>query len=338
MKKELLQLKKEALEEILKVGDIKTLQNLESKYLGRKGKLTLLLRSLGSLPKKERPEIGKLANEIKKEIQEVITKRHSVPFRKKAPSALIKQIDITQPGVQQNIGSLHITTQAILEIEEIFSRLGFNRVRYPEIETDWYAFESLNMPKNHPARDEWETFYITEDIVLTSQTSSGQVREMEKGRLPIKMMNISKCYRRQIDISHIPMFYQFEGLYIDKNVSISQLKGVFNYFVKSFFGEERKIRLRPFNFKFTEPSFEVDINCGLCKSDGCRFCKAGWVELGGAGMVHPNVLKAGGIDSNKYSGFAFGWGVERVYMMKSGIKLPDIRLIYKNDLRFLNQF
>jgi len=250
----------------------------------------------------------------------------------------LSEFDITQPGIQQNIGHLHIITQAISEIEEIFSRLGFYRSRYPEVETDWYAFESLNMPKNHPARDEWETFFITSNIVLTPHTSSSQIREMEKGKLPIKMINISKCYRRQIDISHVPMFYQIEGLYIDKNVSITQLKGVLEYFVKNFFGENRNIRLRPFHFRFTEPSFEVDINCSLCNGKGCSFCKAGWVELGGAGMVHPQVLKNGGINPNQYSGFAFGCGVERIYMMKSGLKLPDIRLIYKNDLRFLNQF
>ena len=249
-----------------------------------------------------------------------------------------EQLDITQPGVKQNIGHLHIITQAIWEIEEIFNSLGFYRVGYPEVETDWYAFKSLNMPQNHPARDEWETFFITPNIVLTPHTSSGQVREMEKGKLPIKMINISKCYRRQIDISHIPMFHQFEGLYVDKNVSISQLKGVLDYFVKKFFGPDRKIRLRPFNFRFTEPSFEVDISCSICNGKGCRLCKAGWVELGGAGMVHPQVLKNGGINPDKYTGLAFGWGVERVYMMKSGLKIPDIRLIYQNDLRFLNQF
>ena len=263
---------------------------------------------------------------------------------KQESSPSLLSLDVTQPGLKQEIGHLHLVTQAIWEIEEIFNSLGFYRVRYPEVETDWYAFESLNMPENHPARDEWETFFIdtsralNKSVVLTPHTSSGQVREMEKGKLPIKMINISKCYRRQIDISHVPMFHQFEGLYIDQNVSITQLKGVFDYFVKKFFGADRKIRLRPFNFRFTEPSFEVDINCSICRSKGCRFCKAGWVELGGAGMVHPNVLKNGGIDPSKHSGFAFGWGVERVYMMKSGLNLPDIRLIYKNDLRFLRQF
>ena len=306
MKEELLQLKGEAIEKISQAGSADELRDLENAYLGRKGKLTLLLSSLRDIPKEERPMIGKLANEVKKEIKAVINK--SSFGGRKTEKDNFDQIDVTQPGVEQKIGSLHIITQAIADIEEIFSRLGFGRVRYPEVETDWYAFESLNMPKNHPARDEWETFYIAENIVLTPHTSSGQVREMEKGKLPIKMMNISKCHRREIGISRVPMFHQFEGLYVDKNVSISQLKGVIKYFVKNFFGENRDIRLRPFHFKFTEPSFEVDINCSLCNSKGCRFCKDGWVELGGAGMVHPYVLKNGGINPNKYSGFAFGWG------------------------------
>jgi phenylalanyl-tRNA synthetase alpha chain len=182
-------------------------------------------------------------------------------------------------------------------------------------------------------------------IVLTPHTSNGQVREMEKGKLPIRMINIAKCYRRQSDVSHVPMFHQFEGLYIDKNVSIGHLKGVFDYFVNQFYGEERKTRLRPFHFQFTEPSFEVDINCGICLGTGklnnggvCKLCKSGWLELGGAGMVHPNVLRAGGIDSRRYSGFAFGWGVERTWMMKEGVNIDDVRLLYKNDIRFLRQF
>ena len=205
------------------------------------------------------------------------------------------------------------------------------------------------MPLNHPARDEWETFFIDSQkiqvknnilskLVLTPHTSNGQVREMEKGKLPIRMINIAKCYRRQSDISHVPMFHQFEGMYIDKNVSIGHLKGFIDYFVKQFFGPDRKSRLRPFHFQFTEPSFEVDISCGICNGKGCRFCKEGWLELAGSGMIHPNVLKYGGIDSNNYSGFAIGWGVERTYMMKSGTQLDDIRLIYGNDIRFLKQF
>ena len=205
------------------------------------------------------------------------------------------------------------------------------------------------MPPNHPARDEWETFFIDypgkpgkdpkkQKVVLTPHTSNGQVREMEKGTLPIRMINIAKCYRRQSDVSHVPMFHQFEGLYVDHNVSIAHLKGVLDYFVKQFFGPERKARIRPFHFQFTEPSFEVDISCGVCLGKGCRLCKEGWLELGGAGMVHPVVLKNGGVDTSTYSGFAFGWGIERTYMMKAGTQLDDIRLLYSNDVRFLEQF
>jgi phenylalanyl-tRNA synthetase alpha chain len=244
---------------------------------------------------------------------------------------------------------LHIVTQAIVEITRIFATIGFTRVRHPEVDWDYYPFESLNMPEDHPARDEWETFFIESQkskvksqkfskMVLTHHTSNGQVREMEKGKLPIRMINIAKCYRRQSDVSHVPMFHQFEGLFVDKNVSIGHLSGIFDYFVKQFYGSERKIRLRPFHFQFTEPSFEVDINCGICLGKSCKLCKEGWLELGGAGMVHPTVLRNGGIDPDNYNGFAFGWGIERTYMMKGGTKLDDVRLLYSNDVRFLEQF
>jgi phenylalanyl-tRNA synthetase alpha chain len=240
------------------------------------------------------------------------------------------------------------------EITRIFERIGFTRVRYPEVEWEWYSFEGLNMPKNHPARDDFETFFIDfpqsqkyGKVVLSPHTSSGQVREMERlhHTPPIRMINIAKCYRPNWDVSHVPMFHQFEGLVVDTKINITHLKGTMDYFAKEFFGQERQTRLRPFHFQFTEPSFEVDISCGVCLGKGvlsdnsrCRFCKEGWLELGGSGMVHPNVLKAGGIDPEKYTGFAFGWGIERTYMMKSGTKLDDIRLLYSNDLRFLEQF
>ncbi len=216
---------------------------------------------------------------------------------------------------------------------------------------DYYAFESLNMPPDHPARDEWETFFMDAPVsemgkmVLTPHTSNSQVRELERGEFPVRMINIAKCYRRQSDATHVPMFHQFEGLYVDKNVSITHLRGVLDYFAKSFFGADRKTRLRPFHFRFTEPSFEIDISCGVCGGSGigadkqkCKICKRGWLELGGAGMVHPNVLKAAKVDPKKYSGFAFGWGVERTYLMKEGMQIDDLRALYKNDLRFLKQF
>jgi phenylalanyl-tRNA synthetase alpha chain len=344
MKEKLEQIKKQFEIELNSAKSAADLENLDNSYLGRKsGLLTTVMKDLKGLSKEEIPQVGKLANEIKK----FITAK--LKDKKKELGSGIKSdqtFDPTLPGTEAPVGHLHMISQAISEISSIFEQIGFQRRRYPEVEWDYYGFETLNMPADHPARDEWETFFIDKEIVnkkygqriLTPHTSNGQVREMEKGILPIRMTNISKCYRRQIDASHSPMFHQFEGLVIDENINITHLKGTVEYFVKKFFGEDRKIRLRPHHFQFTEPSFEVDISCGVCNGKGCKLCKEGWLELAGAGMVHPNVLKAGGIDSTKYSGFAFGWGVERCYMMKSGLSIDDIRLLYKNDLRILQQF
>src|SRR5581483_991563 len=256
----------------------------------------------------------------------------------------IRKLDISEPGIKPPLGHLHLVTQAIWEITKIFSQIGFERVRYPEVEWDLYAFEGLNFPKNHPAREDLETFFIKAPhsetfgpMVLTPHTSNGQIREMKKGKLPIKMLNIAKTYRRQSDVSHAPMFHQFETLCVSKGISISDLKGTLNYFAKSYFGENRQTRIRPYHFQFTEPSFEVDITCGLCSGKGCKFCKDGWLELGGAGMVHPNVLKFCGIDPNIYSGFASGFGVERVLMMKDNLNIDDLRLLYANKLAILEQ-
>jgi len=328
------------------------------KYLGRTSEFAKLIKKLSELISSDRQKAGVVVNEVKKSIEDAI-KNISEEIMQ---SDTAEWVDVTAPGIRPPEGHLHIVTQAIIEITRIFEKIGFTRVRYPEVDWDWYPFESLNMPPDHPARDEWETFFIepsainhqpsaskntkkSDKIVLTPHTSNGQVREMEKGKLPIRMINIAKCYRRQSDVSHVPMFHQFEGLYIDQNVSIGQLKGVFDFFVSHFYGPERKTRLRPFHFRFTEPSFEVDIVCGVClgkarlpNGEYCRLCKSGWLELGGAGMVHPTVLRNGGIDPDKYNGFAFGWGVERTYMMKSETRLSDIRLIYGNDIRFLEQF
>lgn len=280
-------------------------------------------------------------NEAKKTIEEAIA---AAKLRLEGAEKI--SFDATIPGVKPTIGHLHLISQAIDEIQSVFERIGFIRRRYPEVEWDYFAFEALNMKKGHPARDEWETYFVDVpthpklgQMVLTPHTSSGQVREMKNvQKPPIRMINIAKCYRRQSDISHVPMFHQFEGLVIDEGISIVHLKGTLDYFAKTYFGEKRVTRLRPYHFQFTEPSFEVDISCGLCDGKGCKMCKSGWLELGGAGMVHPNVLKEGKIDSKKYSGFAFGWGVERTFMMKSGISIPDIRQLYSADLRFLNQF
>ncbi|KKS45113.1 MAG: Phenylalanine-tRNA ligase alpha subunit [Candidatus Azambacteria bacterium GW2011_GWA1_42_19] len=260
--------------------------------------------------------------------------------------SLIINQDPSLPGIRPPQGHLHPVTHAIGEISSIFEKIGFVRVRYPEADWDWYSFESLNMSKTHPARDDIETFFVDtpEDkkmgkIVLTPHTSNGQVREMERVKTPpIRMVNIGKCYRRQSDVSHTVMFHQFEGLVVDQDITITHLKGTIDHFVKQFFGPKRQSRLRPYHFQFTEPSFEVDVTCDICLGKGCKLCKEGWLELGGAGMVHPNVLRAGKINPTKYTGFAFGWGVERTYMMKSGLKIDDLRLLYGNDIRFLNQF
>lgn len=326
----------------------KPIDLLRLDVLGPKSDFTKFTKQMKSIEPIDRQAVGVVINEVKNAIEEALTKIS----KSETLNSKKEWIDVTMPGIRPPEGHLHIVTQAIMEITHIFENIGFTRVRHPEVDWDYYAFESLNMPANHPARDEWETFFVDYPgkpafakasprrgkIVLTPHTSNGQVREMEKGKLPIRMINIAKCYRRQEDVSHTTMFHQFEGLYIDKNVSIGDLKGVMDFFFKKYYGPNRVSRIRPFHFQFTEPSFEVDVSCDICNGKGCKLCKEGWLELGGAGMVHPNVLKAGKIDINKYTGFAFGWGVERTYMMKSGLKIDDIRLLYGNDIRFLNQF
>lgn len=340
----LLSLQEDAVRAI--VDSSQSIDELKIKYLGRESELSRLSAQMRALSADERKQAGTALNAVKTAIRSAIADKEASGTEDLSE----EWIDPSAPGTRPPEGHLHLVSQAIEEISAIFSRLGFTRVRHPEVDWDWYAFESLNMPPHHAARDEWETFFVgypgtekskdpkKQTIVLTPHTSNGQVREMEKGKLPIRMINIAKCYRRQQDVSHSPMFHQFEGLYIDTNVSIGHLKGVLDYFAASFFGPARKTRIRPFHFQFTEPSFEVDVTCGVCLGKGCRLCKEGWLELGGAGMVHPNVLKNGGIDPEQYSGFAFGWGVERTYMMKAGTKLDDIRLLYSNDVRFLRQF
>lgn len=326
----------------------KPIDLLRLDVLGPKSDFTKFTKQMKSISPNDRQAVGVVINEVKNGIEEALRERPSDVRHQTSDN---NWIDVTQPGIRPPEGHLHIVTQAIMEITHIFENIGFTRVRHPEVDWDYYAFESLNMPANHPARDEWETFFVDYPgkpafakasprrgkIVLTPHTSNGQVREMEKGKLPIRMINIAKCYRRQEDVSHTTMFHQFEGLYIDKNVSIGDLKGVMDFFFKKYYGPNRVSRIRPFHFQFTEPSFEVDVSCGVCDGKGCRLCKDGWLELGGAGMVHPNVLKAGGINSNIYSGFAFGWGIERVAIMKIQ-GMNDNRQVYSNDIRFLQQF
>lgn len=324
--------------------------------LGRKGKLAELMKSLATLSDEEKRQAGVAANEAKLTLETAFNDRtRALRSALSSQKAEAEWIDVTLPATAIETGHLHLTTQAIEEITNIFARLGFVRTRHPEVDWDYYAFEALNMPANHPARDQWETFFVAgpDDevmtgekgkVVLTPHTSNAQVREMEKGKLPIRIINIGKTYRRQSSARHLTMFHQFDGLMIDENLTVTNLKGVIEYYVKNFFGENRQTRLRPHHFRFTEPSFELDISCAVCdgtgKVDGvkCKLCKEGWLELGGSGMVHPNVLRAGGLDPEKYTGFAFGWGVERNMIMRSGLNVDDIRVVYRNDLRFIRQF
>ncbi len=334
-------------EEILKAKNLDELQRLEIKFLGRKGLINNLLSKIREIKTEERKDYGRQVNQLKKTIEELVLRKKTDLENKKNEDFF----DETLPGKPYPKGSLHPLTYTIEEIVSIFQKLGFIRVSYPEVEWEYFSFEALNMPKGHPARDDFETFFIDYPshqkygkMVLSPHTSSGQNREMRRTRPPIRMINIAKTYRPNWDTTHTPMFHQFEGLCIDKDINITHLKGTIDFFVKSFFGKERTIRLRPAHFQFTEPSFEIDVSCGVCGGKGevdrkrCKVCKSGWLELAGAGLVHPNVLKAGGIDPEKYSGWAFGFGPERCMMMKEGMKIDDIRILYSGDIRFLEQF
>jgi len=312
-------------------------EELQTLYLGKSGHINRLTTLIPQLPPSDRSAAGKQINLLKQHFE--------TKLRSSKPASSETWLDVTRPGKPRAIGHLHPVSLAIDEITRIFERIGFTRVRHPEVDWDWYAFEALNMPPDHPARDEWETFFVDVpktkmgQMVLSPHTSNGQVREMQRLQSPpIRMINIARSYRRQSDVTHVPMLHQFEGLVVDKGINIQHLKGTIDYFAHAFFGPNAKSRIRPFHFQFTEPSFEVDFSCTICSGKGCRFCKSGWHEVGGAGMVHPNVLKAGGIDPEIYTGFAFGWGVERSYSLKPGLKLDDIRHLYTNRLEFLRQF
>ncbi len=348
MIKDLEKIKNAALKAIEKVGDADALQDLRVVYLGRKGELTKLLKGLKDLDGGARQEMGQVANQVKQELEAALVARESA-LEKARFDAIAQEewIDVTAPGVSQQEGSLHLVTQTINRIVDIFSTIGFSRVSAPEVDWDYYAFEALNMPKEHPARDDWETFFIDEHVskrygkqVLTPHTSNAQVRLLEEHDVPLKIINIARVYRRQADASHVPMFHQVEGFCVGDSITIADLKGTVEHFLYGFFGKDRKIRYRPYNFRFTEPSFEIDIDCDVCAGTGenCRVCKGGWVELAGAGLTHPHVLKAGGVDPKKYGAFAFGFGVERIAMMGGGVSIPDMRMMYQNDVRFLKQF
>ena len=339
MKEQIEKIRQSALEEIKNANDEKVLNEARVKYLGKKGELTLILRGMGGLSPEERPVIGSLVNEVRDEIENLIEERE-----KEFKTAEIKRklehekIDVTMPGKKINLGSVHPITQIIKDIEEIFIGMGYEIADGPEVELAEYNFDKLNTPPDHPARDIQDTFYITDDIVLRSQTSPVQARVMETQKPPIKIVCPGVVYRSDsVDATHSPVFHQIEGLVVDKNISMGDLKGTLEMFAKKCLGEKTQIRFRPHHFPFTEPSAEADVSCFVCGGKGCRVCKGeGWIELLGCGMVHPNVLRNCGIDPEVYSGFAFGCGIERIAMAKFGI--DDMRLLYENDVRFLKQF
>lgn len=335
---ELTALREAAEAELRKAGTEEELQAVRTRYLGRKGLLTGLLRNIGNVNPAERPEFGKRCNEIKEDLSARIDRLLAGMALKKREEALLRErIDVTLPGRGIRRGTLHPVTQVREEICRIFEGLGFSVVEGPEVELDYYNFEALNIPKNHPARDMQDTFYIEENIVLRTHTSPVQVRIMEKTKPPVRILSPGRVYRRDSDISHTPMFHQIEGLLVDRGVTFGDLKGVLTMFLKQVFGEETALRFRPSFFPFTEPSAEVDIRCVMCGGRGCRVCcSSGWVEILGSGMVDPEVFKNVGYDPEEFTGFAFGLGLERIAMLKFGIS--DIRLFFENDMRFLEQF
>ncbi len=327
-----------AREEISKASTLKDVHDLKVKYLGKKGILTEQLKSLKSLPKEDRPAFGNTLNEIKKSLGDLISKQEE---GLKASDILNKlkteQIDVTVPGCYTPFGRLHPVTQVLDEIIGIFTSLGFSVEEGPEIELDYYNFEALNMPEDHPARDMQDTFYISHDVVLRTHTSSVQVRVMEKNDPPLRVIAPGKVYRCDSDVSHIPMFHQIEGFMVDKHIRMSDLKGILELIIHRVFGSDTKVRLRPSFFPFTEPSAEIDISCVMCGGKGCNVCSGtGWIEILGAGMINPKVYEKAGYDPDKYTGFAFGMGIERVAMLKYSI--DDVRLFPENDKRFLEQF
>ena len=339
MKEEILKIKEDSIEAIKNSEDLKTLNDLKVKYLGKKGELTTVLRGMGKLSPEERPVIGSLVNQVRDELTGVLEEKQKELEKAELLKKLeTENIDVTEPSKKVNLGSLHPITQIINEVEEIFLGMGYEIADGPEVEKAIYNFDKLNTPADHPARDIQDTFYITEDIVLRSQTSPVQARVMENKKPPIKIICPGAVYRSDsVDATHSPVFHQVEGLVVDKNISMTDLKGTLEMFAKKCLGENTKIRFRPHHFPFTEPSAEADVSCFVCGGKGCRVCKGeGWIELLGCGMVHPNVLKNCGIDPEEYSGFAFGFGVERIAMAKFGIE--DMRLLFENDVRFLKQF
>lgn len=339
MKQQLEAIKKSAEEELAKSETLEALENIRIKYLGKKGELTSILKQMGGLSADERPVIGQLANNIRSRVEEELEKRAG-EIKKIVEAQKLKHetIDITMPGKRNRLGKKHPLSLVLDEVKDIFIGMGFEIAEGPEVELDYYNFEALNIPKDHPARDTQDTFYITNNVLLRTQTSPVQIRVMENKKPPIRIIAPGRVYRSDaVDATHSPLFHQIEGLVVDKGITMADLKGTLEVFIKRLYGENSVVRFRPHHFPFTEPSAEVDVCCFACGGKGCRLCKGeGWIEILGCGMVHPKVLSRCGIDPEEYSGFAFGLGLERIVMRRFNI--DDMRLFYENDVRFLNQF
>ncbi len=339
MKEQLTNIRTTAMAALEGAATLAELEDLRIQYLGKKGELTAVMKGMGGLSAEERPVIGQLANQVRSEIENALEEKKSA-LEVAAASAKLKEekIDVTMPGKKPEKGKKHPLITVLDDLKDIFIGMGFSIAEGPEVELDYYNFEALNIPKDHPARDTQDTFYIDETVVMRTQTSPVQVRTMEQQKPPIRIISPGRVYRSDaMDATHSPVFHQVEGLVIDKNITMADLKGTLEVFVKKLYGEDTRLRFRPHHFPFTEPSAEVDISCFNCGGEGCRICKGeGWIEILGCGMVHPKVLQNCGIDPEEYSGFAFGIGLERVAMFRYDI--DDIRMFYENDVRFLEQF
>ncbi len=339
MKEQLEAIRKSAIQELQSVEVMQDLNSLRIKYLGKKGELTAVLKQMGKLSAEERPVIGQIANEVRTSIEDFIDNREkNIKEAEQAKRLEAEKLDITMPATRHTCGHKHPLSIVLDEVKDIFLGMGFNIATGPEVEWDHYNFEALNIPADHPARDTQDTFYITEKMLLRTQTSPVQIRVMENQQPPIRIIAPGRVYRSDaVDATHSPLFHQIEGLVVDKGITMADLKGNLEAFAKRLYGNDTKIRLRPHHFPFTEPSCEIDVSCFRCGGKGCSLCKGeGWVEILGGGMVHPKVLENGGIDPEVYSGFAFGVGLERITMFRFNI--DDMRLLYENDARFLTQF
>ena len=339
MQQKLEQIKTAALAELSSAEDIQAVEELRVRYLGKKGEITAILKQMGSLSPEQRPKMGQLANEVRADIENAIAVSMNEMSKKAQEIRLKKEtLDISIPGKAKEIGALHPLNSTLDKLIDIFKSMGFDVVDGPEVETDYYNFEALNVPADHPARDMQDTFYLTENMLLRTQTSAAQIRTMEKRKPPIRIICPGRVYRSDdVDATHSPVFHQVEGLVVDKGITMCDLKGTLETMAKEIYGSDTKVKFRPSFFPFTEPSVEVDVSCSECGGKGCRVCKgSGWIEILGAGMVHPKVLLSCGIDPEEYSGFAFGIGLDRLTTTRH--KISDIRLLFENDLRFLKQF